>query len=88
MAGSRGYRFVLDQVHPGVFLTGCCNGNGIARLSMLGRLAVRLAMGDRSELLKVALSMEKPGLLPPDPFLRIGVSCRFALDRVKAAEEL
>lgn len=88
MGGSRGYRFVLDQVHPGVFLAGCCNGNGIARLSMLGRLAVRLAMGDQSELLNVALSLEKPGLLPPDPFLHIGVSCRFALDRMKAAEEL
>lgn len=88
LAGSRGYRFVLDQVHPGVVLTGCCNGNGIARLSMLGRLAVRLALGDQSELLKAALSMDKPGLLPPDPLLRIGVSCRFALDRMKAAEEL
>jgi hypothetical protein len=42
MGGSRGYRFLLDQVYPGVVLTGCCNGNGIARLSMLGRLAVRL----------------------------------------------
>jgi glycine/D-amino acid oxidase-like deaminating enzyme len=88
MGGSRGYRFLLDQVHPGVFLTGCCNGNGIARLSMLGRLAVRLATGDQSELLNVALSMDKPGLLPPDPFLRLGVSCRFALDRMKAAKEL
>jgi len=88
LAASRGYRFVLDQVHPGVVLTGCCNGNGIARLSMLGRLAARLALGDQSELLTAALSMDKPGLLPPDPFLRIGVSCRFALDRMKAAAEL
>lgn len=88
MAGSRGYRFLLDKVHPGVFLTGCCNGNGIARLSMLGRLAVRLALGDQSELLKIALSMDKPGFLPPDPFLRMGVSCRFAIDRLNAAAEL
>ncbi len=88
MAGSRGYRFILDQVHPDVVLTGCCNGNGIARLSMLGRLAVRLALGDRGKLLDIALSLEKPGLLPPDPFLRMGVSCRFALDRMKAAAEL
>jgi glycine/D-amino acid oxidase-like deaminating enzyme len=88
MAGSRGYRFLLDQVHSGVFLTGCCNGNGIARLSMLGRLAVRLAMGDQSELLSAALSLDKPGLLPPDPFLRVGVACHFALDRMKAAAEL
>lgn len=88
LGGSRGYRFLLDQVHPGVVLTGCCNGNGIARLSMLGRLAVRLGLGDHSELLSAALSLEQPGLLPPDPFLRIGVACRFALDRRKAAEEL
>jgi glycine/D-amino acid oxidase-like deaminating enzyme len=88
MAGSRGYRFLLDEVHPGVFLTGCCNGNGIARLSMLGRLAVRMALGDQSALLSIALSLEKPGLLPPDPLLRIGVALRFALDRMRAAEEL
>lgn len=88
MGGSRGYRFLLDQVHPGVILTGCCNGNGIARLSMLGRLAVRLGLGDQSELLSAALSLEQPGLLPPDPFLRIGVAFRFALDRRKVADEL
>lgn len=88
MAGSRGYRFLLDEVHRGVVLAGCCNGSGVARLSMLGRLAVRLAMGDQDRLLSLALSMEKPGLLPPDPLLSLGVSIRFALDRAKAAEEL
>lgn len=88
MAGSRGYRFLLDQVHRGVVLAGCCNGSGVARLSILGRLAVRWALGEQDKLLRVALSMDKPGLLPPDPFLRIGIACRFALDRAKASAEL
>lgn len=88
MAGSRGHRFLLDQVHPGVVLAGCCNGSGVARLSMLGRLAARLASGDQDRLLSLALSMKQPGLLPPDPFLGIGVTCRFAMDRAKAAAEL
>jgi glycine/D-amino acid oxidase-like deaminating enzyme len=88
MGGSRGHRFLLERAYPGVFLAGCCNGSGVARLSMLGRLAVRLALGDQSQLLGAALSLGKPGLLPPDPFLRMGVFCRFALDRMKAAEEL
>jgi len=88
MAGSRGYRFLLDQVHAGVVLAGCCNGNGVSRLSMLGRLAARLALGEQDKLLSVALSMEKPGVLPPDPFLRMGVALSFALDRSRAAAEL
>ena len=88
MAASRGYRFLLDEVHPGVVLAGCCNGSGVARLSMLGRLAVRFALGDQDKLLSTALSMDKPGLLPPDPFLRIGIAFRFALDRAQASAEL
>jgi glycine/D-amino acid oxidase-like deaminating enzyme len=88
MGGSRGYRFLLDQVHPGVVLAGCCNGNGVSRLSMLGRLAARLAMGEQDKLLTVALAMEKPGLLPPDPLLRIGAGWRFARDRARASAEL
>lgn len=88
MGGSRGYRFIFEQASPGVFLTACCNGNGVARLSMLGRLLVHYATGDQSELLTSALSLAKPGLLPPDPFLRLGVAARFALDRRKAAAEV
>ena len=88
MGGSRGYRFLLDQVHPGVVLAGCCNGNGVSRLSMLGGLAARLAMGEQDKLLTVALAMEKPGLLPPDPLLRIGAGWRFARDRARGSAEL
>jgi len=88
MAGSRGYRFIFEQASPDVFLTACCNGNGVARLSMLGRLLVQYATGDQNELLTTTLSLAQPGLLPPDPFLRIGVAARFALDRRKVADEV
>lgn len=88
MAGSRGYRFIFEQASPGVFLTACCNGNGVARLSQLGRLLVHYATGDQNELLTSALSLTKPGLLPPDPILRLGVAALFALDRRKAAAEV
>lgn len=88
MGGSRGYRFLFEQASPGVFLTACCNGNGVARLSQLGRLLVQYATGDQSELLSTTLSLAGPGLLPPDPFLRLGVATRFALDRRKAAAEI
>ena len=57
-------------------------------MSMLGLLAARLATGGQDRLLSLALSMEGPGLLPPDPFLRFGVACRFAMDRAKAGAEL
>jgi glycine/D-amino acid oxidase-like deaminating enzyme len=88
MGGSRGYRFIFEQASAGVFLTACCNGNGVARLSMLGRLLVQYATGDQNELLTSTLSLAQPGLLPPDPFLRIGVAARFALDRSKAIAEV
>lgn len=88
MGGSRGYRFIFEQASPGVFLTACCNGNGVARLSMLGRLLVQYATGDQNNLLTNTLSLAQPGLLPPDPFLRLGVAARFALDRRKATEEV
>jgi glycine/D-amino acid oxidase-like deaminating enzyme len=88
MGGSRGYRFIFEEASPGVFLTACCNGNGVARLSMLGRLLVHYATGDQNDLLTSALALARPGLLPPDPFLRLGVAARFALDRRKAAVEI
>jgi len=87
MGGSRGYRFIFDRPSPGVFLAACCNGNGIARLSMLGRILVQYATGDQNDLLSAALSLAEPGLLPPDPILRMGVAARFILDRWKVGAE-
>lgn len=87
MAGSRGHRFIFEQPSPGVFLTAGCNGNGVSRMSMLGRLLAQYATGDQNDLLSTTLALAKPGYVPPDPLLRIGLSVRFAWDEHRAASE-
>jgi glycine/D-amino acid oxidase-like deaminating enzyme len=87
MAGSRGHRCVFEQAALGLFLAAACNGTGVSRMSMLGRLLVQYATGDQNDLLSTTLALAKPGPVPPDPFLRVGLSMRFAMDERRAASE-
>src|SRR5262249_49441742 len=63
----------FGELRPNVYVSAGCNGVGILKGSMFGRLLADLAIGLDSEELHQVLAMEKPTWLPPEPFRKIGV---------------
>ena len=61
---------------PGVFVSlGYC-GVGLARGTISGRLLAEYAMGSESSLIADVRALSRPRLLPPQPFLGIGIRAR------------
>ncbi|SAL74845.1 NAD(P)/FAD-dependent oxidoreductase [Caballeronia telluris] len=58
---------------PGIFASLGCNGAGVLKGSMYGKLLGEMAVGSQSQHLTDALSLDEPNWLPPEPFRRIGV---------------
>lgn len=60
-------------VRSGVYASLGCNGAGVLKGSIYGKLLAEMAAGSQSRLLSDVLSLERPTWLPPEPFRRIGV---------------
>ncbi|WP_432262591.1 NAD(P)/FAD-dependent oxidoreductase [Cupriavidus sp. TMH.W2] len=63
----------FGQLQPGLYASLGCNGAGVLKGSMFGKLLGEMAVGADSSYLSDALSLEQPSWLPPEPFRRIGV---------------
>lgn len=63
----------FGELRPGLYASLGCNGAGVLKGTMYGKLLGEMAVGATSSLLSNALSLEKPNWLPPEPFRRIGV---------------
>ncbi|MGU7771606.1 NAD(P)/FAD-dependent oxidoreductase [Burkholderia sp. MR1-5-21] len=63
----------FGELRPNLYISAGCNGVGILKGSMFGRLLGELALGIDSNELHDVLESEKPTWLPPEPFRRIGV---------------
>ncbi|WP_264214394.1 NAD(P)/FAD-dependent oxidoreductase [Leisingera thetidis] len=79
----------FGEMAPNVFSANCYNGVGMTRGASSGRLLVDLAAGRNSEALEDIIAVSgKPSVLPPDPFLSLGVSGRMKLVEWESRSEL
>ncbi|RJG05016.1 FAD-binding oxidoreductase [Noviherbaspirillum cavernae] len=74
-------------VRPGIYASLGCNGAGVLKGSVYGRLLGDMAAGSQSELLSDVLSLERPTWLPPEPFRKIGVVSAILYQAQKAGLE-
>lgn len=84
---SRNGNPVFEEAQPGLFLCGGYNASGVSRGTIMGRLVAELALGGQSGLISDALSLARPNLLPPRPFLDVGLTWRLAAERRAASGE-
>jgi glycine/D-amino acid oxidase-like deaminating enzyme len=75
------------QLERGIYAAAGCNGSGVARGTLWGRLLAEMASGGQSSLLTAVLSNAKPGWVPPRPFFDIGASMRLQYEAHRAATE-
>ena len=69
------------QVAPNVYAVAGCNGVGIAKQTIAGRLLAELANGEDSSLVSDMYALGKPTQLPPRPLLDAGVFSYLAKER-------
>lgn len=74
-------------LRPGVYASLGCNGAGVLKGSIYGKLLAEMAVGSQSQLLTDALSLERPTWLPPEPFRRIGALSAIKYQASKAGLE-
>ncbi|CAM3782629.1 FAD-dependent oxidoreductase [Pseudomonas reidholzensis] len=87
LSGTRSGEPYFARVADGLHAVAGCNGSGVARGTLWGRLLVELASGADSALLGDVLSQAAPGYLPPKPFFDIGASVRMAWEVHRARNE-
>ncbi|MFC4526269.1 FAD-binding oxidoreductase [Dyella halodurans] len=75
------------QVAPKVFAAGGCNGVGVVKQTIAGRLLAEYASGESSLLVKDMMALGAPSSLPSRPFLDLGVRGYLALERWKGRSE-
>ena len=78
----------FGQIAPGVFSAVCCNGLGLTRGTISGKLIAEYALGMDSDLLSIMLEQPKPCSNPPEPFLGLGVRSTLAWKEWTAGVEL
>ncbi|MDH4564109.1 FAD-binding oxidoreductase [Pseudomonas sp. BN411] len=79
---------VFGEIAPGVYSAVCCNGLGLTRGTISGKLIAEYALGMDSDLLRSMLEQPKPCRNPPEPFLGIGVRSSIAWKEWTAGAEL
>jgi len=77
----------FGQLSTGVYISIGCNGAGMLKGSMFGKLLGEMACGQQSPQLADALGFEKPSWLPPEPLRRIAVTGAIRYQKHKAGSE-
>ncbi|MFJ4453311.1 NAD(P)/FAD-dependent oxidoreductase [Pseudomonas sp. NPDC089392] len=87
LSGTRSGEPYFARVEDGLHAVAGCNGSGVARGTLWGRLLVEMAIGADSALLRDVLGQARPGYLPPRPFFDLGASVRMAWEVRRAQGE-
>jgi glycine/D-amino acid oxidase-like deaminating enzyme len=77
----------FGQVRPGLYASAGCNGSGVVRGTIHGKLMAEMACGSQSALLSDRLALEGPNWIPPEPMRRIGVRSHILLEQLVAGRE-
>ncbi|MDY7580554.1 NAD(P)/FAD-dependent oxidoreductase [Pseudomonas sp. CCI3.1] len=88
LSATRSGQPYFAKVEDGVYAVAGCNGSGVARGTLWGRLLAELASGASSELLQSVMDRAQPGWLPPRPFFDIGAVLRMRMEAVRAKTEI
>ncbi|WP_226501628.1 FAD-binding oxidoreductase [Pseudomonas sp. MWU16-30322] len=88
LSATRSGQAFFQKVEEGVFAVAGCNGSGVARGTLWGRLLAELACGVDSPLLQSVMQRADPGWLPPRPFFDIGAMLRMRVEAVRARTEI
>lgn len=88
LSASRSGQPYFARVENNLYAIAGCNGSGVARGTLWGRLLAEWASGDSSPLLQSVLQRAQPGWLPPRPLFDLGALLRMRIEAVRARSEI
>ena len=88
LSASRSGQPYFARVQDNLYTIAGCNGSGVARGTLWGRLMAEWASGESSPLLHSVIQRAQPGWLPPRPFFDLGALLRMRIEAVRARSEI
>ncbi len=79
---------IFEEIQENVFVAGCYNGSGIGVGTLFGEQIALKASGENSNEIKIIEKRNKPTLLPPQPFLNLGIKTRLFYERLRAKSDI
>lgn len=80
-------QFYFGELRPGLYASVGCNGGGVPRGTIHGKLLAEMACGSQSSLLTDRLMLAGPNWIPPEPFRGIGARARMTWEWWHAGSE-
>ena len=77
----------VGELRPGLFAAAGCNGSGILKGSLNGKLLAEMAVGHRSAAAGEGARAVGPSWFPPEPVRRLGVQAAIRYQRFRAGAE-
>ena len=88
LSASRSGQPYFARVENNLYAIAGCNGSGVARGTLWGRLMAEWASGESSPLLQSVIQRAQPGWLPPRPLFDLGALLRMRIEAVRARSEI
>ena len=79
---------IFEKIDNNIFVAGCYNGSGIGVGTLFGEQIALKASNDNTKEIEIIESRKKPTLLPPKPFLELGIKVRLMYERFRAKSEI
>ncbi|HBP1386991.1 TPA: FAD-binding oxidoreductase [Pseudomonas aeruginosa] len=87
LALSRNHMGHFGELAPNVYGALCCNGLGVTRGTVTGKLLADWLAGERNELIDFLLRAPGPSGNPPEPLLSLGVNLNLRWGQYRAGRE-
>ena len=78
---------IFEKIDDNIFVAGCYNGSGIGVGTLFGEQIALMSTDQQSDEIFIIEKRKKPSLLPPQPFLNIGIYSRLVYERLRARTE-
>ncbi len=79
---------IFEKIKENIFVAGCYNGSGIGVGTLFGEQIAIKASNKNSDEIKIIEKRNKPTLLPPQPFLNLGIKTRLLYERYRAKSDI
>jgi len=79
---------IFEKIDTNIFAAGCYNGSGIGVGILFGEQIALKANNKNTKEIETIEARNKPTLLPPEPFLNLGVKMRLFYERIRARSEI
>lgn len=87
LALSRNHMGFFGKLAPNVFGALCCNGLGVTRGTVTGKLLADWLAGEKNELIDFLLNAPGPCANPPQPFVSLGLNLNLMWGQYRAGKE-